>query len=458
MKSLFEVFFIVLFLAIPGYSSDVTNVPAGYDPFYKKFMDCGGIPVVSSEKVSDRAFYRLKLLLDKVLAGRPDVRQALVDEGFRYIIISQHEEVTDIPEYSDMVPKEYWNQRARGFGGETTSCGEENLLLLPGDRYYNESIFIHELAHGIHMAGLAKCEPDFQAKLEKLYRQAMDKGLYKDDYAATDPAEYWAEGFQAFFDCDNENNYVHNYVNTREELIEYDKSLADLIAQSMRLDEDNDWRYYDLVKAAVIESVPAELNKTGQFARYVWCGGYPILATESVSDDEMIMVYELLRDLFHYRYDLLRQLSAAGSAIVIYSKTDDYVPDYAAGKIEVDSGSLRDGKKWLAAGFGRLVYQLAFAAYDYIDDDVRAKLIKAFADNKGRWANNPEDERIYFAAGVLLYFDGGSVCGISSRTELKAFDSELAEIVFEIFKYADKKQWTVPMTRWGWSSDMAIQK
>ena len=322
VKRLFYIFVIVLFLTAFGYAAGLTDVPYGYDPFYKKYMDCGGIPVISSEKVSDRAFVRLELLLDKVLAGRPDVRQALVSEGFKYIIISWQEEVTDIPEYSDMEPKEYWNQRARGFGGETTSCGEENLLLLPGDRYYNESIFIHELAHGIHMAGLAKCEPEFQSMLETLYKQAIDKGLYKDDYAATDPAEYWAEGFQAYFDCDNENNYVHNYVNTREELIEYDKPLADLIAKSMRLSEKDDWRYYDLVKEAMIEAVPAELNRDGLFSKYMWCGGYPIFATESVSANEMIMVYQLLRELFHYRYDLLQQMAVGGSSIVIYDAED----------------------------------------------------------------------------------------------------------------------------------------
>ena len=168
------------------------------DPFYKKYLDCDGISVISSKRVDDRAFYRLEKLLDKMLENRPDLRQTLVDAGFRYIIIAHDEQVTDIPQYSRMRPKEFWNLRARGFGGRTTSCGEENLLNFPVDRYSDESIFIHELAHGIHSPGLRKCDPTFQDRLEALYKQAMDKGLYKNDYASTNPAEYWAEGVQAF--------------------------------------------------------------------------------------------------------------------------------------------------------------------------------------------------------------------------------------------------------------------
>ena len=44
-------------------------------------------------------------------------------------------------------------------------------------------------------------------------------------YAATDEHEYWAEGVQSWFDTNRENDAIHNHVDTREELLEYDPAL-----------------------------------------------------------------------------------------------------------------------------------------------------------------------------------------------------------------------------------------
>ena len=51
-------------------------------------------------------------------------------------------------------PKTDWDKRARGLGGKITSCGEENLLNLKGDRYRSENILIHEFSHAIHRYGI----------------------------------------------------------------------------------------------------------------------------------------------------------------------------------------------------------------------------------------------------------------------------------------------------------------
>jgi len=221
----------------------LTAPPAGADAFYGKYLNSGGISILASANVSDEAFYRMDELMSVMLAQRPDVRRALIENGFSCVIIGKDEQVTDIPEYSHMRPKDYWNARARGFGGTITSCGEENLLELPQDRYKGENIFIHEFAHSFHRPGLTSCESNFQSRLDALYKEAIAAGLYEGDYAATNSAEYWAEAVQAYFDCDRENDSWHNHVNTRAELEEYDPKIAALIAESFRIDESNDWRY-----------------------------------------------------------------------------------------------------------------------------------------------------------------------------------------------------------------------
>ena len=72
----------------------------------------------------------------------------------------------------------------------------------------------------------AELDPTFDDRLEAAYRAATDKGLWKGTYAGSNREEYWAEGVQDWFDNNRENDALHNHVNTRAELKEYDPALA----------------------------------------------------------------------------------------------------------------------------------------------------------------------------------------------------------------------------------------
>src|SRR5262249_22098499 len=141
-------------------------------------------------------------------------------------------------------PKEYWDRRARGLGATrqrpAVSCGEENLLNLKGDRYPRENILIHEFAHVIHEIGLAAVDDEFDGRLLQTYQHALAKGLWKDTYAATTHKEYWAEGVQSYFDTNAPPGGVHNDVNTRERLEQYDPDLFHLIDEAFCKPA---WRY-----------------------------------------------------------------------------------------------------------------------------------------------------------------------------------------------------------------------
>jgi hypothetical protein len=202
------------------------------DSFYQKHVAANGYPIVSSEKVSDYALKEAAYLVNMMLAKRSDVREAMVKGGSRLIVMAHDEFTTDVPEYSKMTPKDFWDARARGLGGSRTdpvcSCGEENLLGFEGDPYSTECILIHEFAHNIHLRGLVVVDPTFDDRLKAAYERAMEAGLWKTKYASVNHAEYFAEGVQSWFNNNRPPDHDHNHVDTREELREYDPGLAAL--------------------------------------------------------------------------------------------------------------------------------------------------------------------------------------------------------------------------------------
>ena len=210
------------------------------DPFYAKYVDAG-VPVVASAKVPDAALLEAAWLIGRMLEGRGDILEAMARRKVRCTVMAYTEMTTDVPEHRDLAPKAYWDRRARGLGATAArpcvSCAEENLLGYPGDPYAAENILIHEFAHAVHEMGL---DAKFDRRLRKAYAAAMEAGLWKGTYAATDHKEYWAEGVQSWFDTNRENDDEHNHVNTREELKEYDPTLAGLVAEVYG---DRPWRY-----------------------------------------------------------------------------------------------------------------------------------------------------------------------------------------------------------------------
>jgi hypothetical protein len=200
--------------------------------FYKKHLDYKGFSILASAKVSDAGLYEARYLIDKLLGQREDILKALIDSGCRFMVMAPTEMTTDVPEQRRLKndPKTNWDRRARGLGGRLSSCGEENLLNLPGDRYRQENILIHEFNHAIHQQGLRQVDPTFQDRLKKAYDNAVSKELWKGSYVVTNPAEYWAEGAQAYFDCMRPQFGA----NTREKLEKYDPDLFALVDEVYR--------------------------------------------------------------------------------------------------------------------------------------------------------------------------------------------------------------------------------
>lgn len=231
----------------------VTSPPAEYafDPFYKKYTDAFGIPIVSSEKVPDAALLIARDIINYMLLKRPDIRAAMIGLNARLMIMAQTEMQTDLPEYrnwkkpaiddrrltdheranyykpggiASMTDKGYWNARARGMGGIQTSSAEENIMGYPGTLYYGENILVHEFSHNI-MSAMRTADPDLYKEIQIAYQAAKSKGLYKGQYAINTVAEYWAEGTQWWFWSNIEFYDGNTRVQTPDDLKAYDPQL-----------------------------------------------------------------------------------------------------------------------------------------------------------------------------------------------------------------------------------------
>src|SRR5690606_1328193 len=98
-----------------------------------------------------------------------------------------------------------------------------------------ESILIHEFGHTVLNFGMERIDKTFRPRLQKAFEAVKESGVWKNTYAISNLDEYWAEGVQSWFDCNQKGpvggNGVHNEIWNRAELRAQDKLLYDLLAE-----------------------------------------------------------------------------------------------------------------------------------------------------------------------------------------------------------------------------------
>lgn len=172
------------------------SLPAVRD-FYVKYVDCGGLFVRSARVVDDLALELACGKVAKMLSRAQRAKANLLEWQAELHIIGRNQQTSDLPELHryrgqelDKNTHQDIDQRTRGVGGLYSSCGEENLLGLPSDRYRGSDICVHEFAHTVMNFGL---DNTLRRSIEGQYSRAKSGGLWNGLYAATNPQEYWAE-------------------------------------------------------------------------------------------------------------------------------------------------------------------------------------------------------------------------------------------------------------------------
>jgi hypothetical protein len=221
----------------------ITTPPAilKLDPFYKKYIDANGIPILSSWRVPDSALMQARKVVTFMTKALPaPVYRKLLEYKVRVGVMARYEGTTNIPEHKHLAGDTSlnWDVRARGLGGDLelplTTCAEENLLCYQIDKYHAEDILIHEFAHTIHLVGIVLVDTTINTRLKKALNNAIAAGRWRNTYAATNIEEYWAEGVQDWFNVNAEvpvPDGKHCFVNTRKELKDYDPGLYAILKE-----------------------------------------------------------------------------------------------------------------------------------------------------------------------------------------------------------------------------------
>lgn len=169
--------------------------------FFSKRLDFHGVPIKAHRVVADEALYaaydRLALMFTNLLTKQPMVLSNLLAAGAALHIIGRDQVTTDLPEWRHDKGKqlaEYKgltrDQRTRGMGGLLTSCGEENLLKLPQDRYRGRDICLHEFAHNVLDHG---CPREIKKRFAEQRKRSLEKGRWQKSYAGSNVDEFFAE-------------------------------------------------------------------------------------------------------------------------------------------------------------------------------------------------------------------------------------------------------------------------
>jgi hypothetical protein len=463
--------------------------------FYQKYLDVSGLPVVASSEIADAALQRTHLIVTHLLAGRPDVLARMVENKMYLIIIGKDQVYTDMPEYSDHPNPAYQNERVRGTGGKPTSFGEENLLSLPVDRYDDESIAVHEFCHTIDST-LRSIDPQWTERRNQVYRNAIESGLWKNTYAAGNPAEYWAEVAQSYFDCNRVNNWNHGPIGTREQLKVYDPEAYELVRTAFNLKPEQDWRYTWAQRLPNVISPPVKFKIDPYYTKFTYAREFPVIG-RGASDEALLKANDTIRKMFAYRHDILKALINSGVKLVVLGRDErisnlpevrsvkvdqlarflEYSPEHNLIVVAEENILSRPGAP--LAGDNQVIRLFAKALFDLcahrpvdpnwekrgrdvqqyelrvtrLDTRFRDRLeqMRAGATQRKQWRGtgalrSPAD---YFASGVLAYFNAAgqqqapedAPFPITSREQLQKYDPEFFRLIAEVLAYEGHADW-----------------
>jgi hypothetical protein len=190
-------------LAAPPSANEVETLSPPLRDFYSKRLRDGEIPILAHASVSDDALYAARDRLRRAFQHAPKLRRNLVDQGFELHVQGLRQFASDLPEFrqhrGERLPSgELFDHHMIGGHGSGTflTCTEGTLLPIVGYRLFGDETCFHELGHMIEWHGLDGAN---RARVAAAYQRSIESGHWKDQYGATNHAEWFAELTKYYF-------------------------------------------------------------------------------------------------------------------------------------------------------------------------------------------------------------------------------------------------------------------
>ena len=174
----------------------------------------------------------------------------LVAIGGRHDLLREEERTTDALSRRSLRGKRTFDGRVwddvRGMGGLVAATGIEAL---DEAALHGFDTLAHEVAHQVHLYVFA---PADRRRIHDLYREALANGRCLDYYAASNEAEYFGQGVEAFASLAKRPGCESTHGHTRFELYRVDPALHDFLARVVAVDLLRDEARRDAILAAAI--------------------------------------------------------------------------------------------------------------------------------------------------------------------------------------------------------------
>ena len=280
-------------------------------------------------------------IVTHMLAGRPDILEAMAKHGTRLIIIGKDQVYTDMPEYRNSPNPAYQNERVRGTGGlRVTSFGEENLLNLAGDRYDDESIGVHEFCHTID-AALGGSTPTWRKRLARPTGTRSPKGSGRTPMPAPTRANTGPRSASPTSTATGSTTGItrrsapaSNSSSTTPRATTWSGRPSDCLPRTTGRSRccagsrASSRRRPGSRSTLITPSSPGRANS-------------PCSGRSKVSDEALLKANDTIRKMFAYRHDILKALIADGARLVVLGRDESAERLAGIPRVEEDGGLRR---------------------------------------------------------------------------------------------------------------------
>lgn len=202
--------------------------PRTFSPEYTQVREASGFTIVANADVDAKALDEAVETLERVFEHN-DLDDLLVTEGAYVIVADQDQGVLDLPEFRCMDTQENQEFYSHVCGVAdradypVVTVNELDLLGKRSGPCGGLNILYHELGHMVQ--GWALPPADY-FDVRQFYQDSMSAGRYKDEYAARNANEYFAESVQAYFLTQDGRN------RDRDWLEDYDPQMYELLQRT----------------------------------------------------------------------------------------------------------------------------------------------------------------------------------------------------------------------------------